>query len=142
MAHGFDRVKGGDRGFTKRALSSLAVTKGDLMAYDRANNVVIKATSTTSMEDLAGVATETVANTATELELQEIEDGDEYVVSTTNSTTAASNYERMVLTDENEVNNTGTDSTSDAAVFEQLYPVGAAADKLIRGRFVRHVDRA
>jgi hypothetical protein len=139
---GFQRVSGADRGFERFTTSSLAITQGDLLVFDRANNVVIKATSSTSMEDVAGVAVETITSAETSVLVQRVTEDDEYVVNTTNNTTTASNYERMVLTDENEVNNTGTDSTSDAAVFMQISPVGAAADKKIRGRFVTKVDRA
>ena len=139
---GFSRVKGSDRGFDRFDISSLALAIGDLVAFDRANNVVIKATSSTSIEDLAGVVVEATSTSDTSVLVQRIVDGDEYVVNTTNNSTAASNYERMVLTDENEVNNTGTDSTSDAAVFMQPSPVGAAGDKKIRGRFVTRQDRA
>jgi len=46
------------------------------------------------------------------------------------------------LTDENEMNNTGTDDTTDAAIFMQLSPVGATADKKIRGKFITIQDRA
>lgn len=139
---GFQRVAGTDRGFQRFTTSSLAITKDDLLVFDRANNVVIKATSSTSLEDLAGVAVETITSSETSVLVQRITADDEYVVSTTNNSATTMNYERMVLTDENEVNNTGTDSTSDAAVFIQIAPVGAAADKKIRGRFNLSVDRA
>ncbi len=135
-------MKGGDNGSDTATISSITVAVGDLLAYDRSNNVVILATSSTSLEDLAGVAMEARTTADTTVLMQKIAKDDEYVVSTTNNSTTASNYERMVLTDENEVNNTGTDSTSDAAVFIQLSPVGAAGDKLIRGKFNLNVDRA
>lgn len=139
---GFERVKGGDRGYSKGTISSITVVAGDLLAKDRSNEVLILATSSSSIEDLAGVAVEARTTADTEVLYQEIQEGDEYVVPVTNNSSSSHRYHRMVLTDENEVNNTGTDSTSDAAVFEQLYPVGAAADKKIRGKFVRIVDRA
>lgn len=139
---GFNRVKGGDQGFTRRDISSLAFAVGDLAAYDRSNEVVVKATSSTTPEDLAGVVVEATTTADTSVLLQEIQDGDEYVVDVTNNSSTAHNYHRMVLTDENAVNNTGTDDTTDAAVFMQLYPVGAASDKKIRGRFVTRQDRA
>ena len=139
---GFERVSGSDRGFIRFDTSSLAITKGDLLAFDRSNNVVIKATSSTSVEDLAGVAVETIVSTETSVLVQKVDENDEFVAPTTNNTAATMNYERMVLTDENEVNNTGTDSTSDAAYVMQLYPVGAASDKKIRCRLVRVQDRA
>ena len=133
---GFNRVSGGDRGFQRFTISSITVAIGDLLAFDRANEVVILATSSSSAEDLAGVAVEAASSSDTSVLAQRINQDDEYVVASTNNSNTAHNYHRMVLTDENAVNNTGTDSTSDAAVFMQLSTVGAAADKKIRGRFV------
>ena len=133
---GFRRVSGGDRGFHKFTISSITVVVGDLLAFDRTNEVVILATSSSSAEDLAGVAVEAATTSDTSVLVQRINQDDEYIVDTTNNSNSAHNYHRMVLTDENAANNTGTDSTSDAAVFMQLAPVGAAADKKIRGRFV------
>ena len=139
---GFRRVSGDDRGFQRYTISSITVVVGDLLAFDRTNEVVILATSSTSAEDVAGVAVEAASSTATSVLVQRVTRDDEFIVDTTNNSNSAHNYHRMVLTDENAVNNTGTDSTSDAAVFMQLVPVGAAADKKIRGRFVLSQDRA
>lgn len=139
---GFSRVSGTDRGFKEYTISSITVAVGDLMAFDRTNNVVILATSSSSREDIAGVALEARTTADTTVLCQQISDNDEFIADTTNNSATTMNYERMVLTDENAINNTGTDSTSDAAIFEQLQPVGAAADKKIRGRFVPVQDRA
>ena len=139
---GFSRNKGSDRGFQRYVISSVAFVVGDLAAFDRANEVVIKATSSTSLEDLAGVVVEATTASDTSVLLQRITADDEYVVNATNNSATTHNYHRMVLTDENEVNNTGTDSTSDAAVVMQISPVGAAADKKILVRFNLSVDRA
>ena len=139
----FERRKGSDKGFSEpRAISSITVVRGDLMAYDRANEVLILATSSTSMEDVAGVAVKAQTTADTSMQVQEIVDGDEYELNLTNNSSTAHNYHRMVLTDENEVNNTGTDSTSDAAIVMQIAPVGAAADKKALVRFVTRQDRA
>jgi hypothetical protein len=139
---GFSRVKGSDRGFQIYTISSLALAVGDLVAFDRANEVVVKATSSTTIEDVAGVVVEATTTADTEVLTQRVIDHDEYIVDVTNNSSADHNYHRMLLTDENEVNNTGTDDTTDAAVFMQLSPVGAASEKKIRGRFVTRQDRA
>lgn len=139
---GFRRVGGSDKGFVERTISSITVVVGDLLAYDRTNEVVILATSSSSMEDIAGVAVAAATTSDTTVLLQEIVDGDKYIVDVTNNSNSSHNYHRMVLTDENAVNNTGTDSTSDAAVFMQEAPVGAASEKKILGRFVTRQDRA
>lgn len=137
----FKRKRGGNDGFQRYDTSSLAVTVGDLLAFDRTNEVAIKATATSSMEDIVGVAVETIASAATSVLVQRIGADDEYEVATTNNS-AANNYQRMILTDEATVNNTGTDSTSDAAVVMQISTVGAAADKKILVRLVTKQDRA
>lgn len=138
----FSRVAGPDRGFIRFDISALALAVGDLVAFDRSNHIVIKATSSTSVEDIAGVVVEATSATDTSVLCQKISDDDEFVVATTNNSNANHNYQRMVLTDQATVNNTGSDSTNDAAVVEQLYPIGAAADKKIRVRFIRTQDRA
>jgi len=139
---GFKRNRGSDKGFVRRTISSLALAVGDLVAYDRSAGTVVKATSSTSAEDVAGVVVEATSTADTSVLLQEIVDGDEFTVQAANNSNAAHNYQRMVLTDENTVNNTGTDSTADAACVMQVGTVGAAADKCIVVRFVRTQDRA
>lgn len=139
---GFERVSGSDRGFKRYTISSLALAVGDLVAFDRSAGTVIKATSSTSAEDIAGVVVEATTTANTSVLVQTVNELDEFVAPTTNNSNSTHNYQRMVLTDENEVNNTGTDSTSDAAVVMQIAPVGAAADKKIRCRIVRVQDRS
>lgn len=139
---GFKRVSGNDSGFQRFVISNLACAIGDLLVFDRSANTVVKATSSSSLEDIAGVCVEATTTADISVLAQRATVNDEFVVDTTNNTTTASNYERMVLTDEHTINNTGTDSTSDSAVFMQLSPVGAASAKQIRGRFNLIVDRA
>jgi hypothetical protein len=139
---GFQRVSGADRGLEKGAISSITVAEGDLLAYNRSSAILELATASTSMEDVAGVAVAAATTADTEVLFQRITVGDKYVARTTNNSNAAHNYQRMILTDEDAVNNTGTDSTSDAAVVMQLAPVGAASNKQILVEFVRVVDRA
>jgi len=138
----FKRVKGSDKGFSEpRTVSSLTAVINELLDYDRANEVLIAATSSSTIESLAGVSVKAIASGDTTAQVQEIVDGDEYVVDTTNNSDSAHNYHRMVLTDSTTVNNTGTDSTADTAVFMQVAPIGAASEKKIIGRFVRVQDR-
>ncbi len=138
----FARSRGGNRGFRRYTISSVAFAIGDLAAYDRSNAVVVKATSSTSVEDIIGVCVEATTTADTSVLVQELEEGDEFVANTTNNSSATHNYQRMILTDAATVNNTGTDSTNDAAVVVQMAPVGAASAKKIACRFVRIQDRA
>ena len=138
----FKRVKGSDKGFSEpRTVSSLTAVINELLDYDRANEVLIAATSSSTIESLAGVSVKAIASGDTTAQVKEIVDGDEYVVDTTNNSDSAHNYHRMVLTNSTTVNNTGTDSTADTAVFMQVAPIGAASEKKIIGRFVRVQDR-
>ena len=139
----FKRVKGSDKGFSEpRTVSSLTAVINELLDYDRANEVLVAATSSSTVESLAGISVKAIASADTTAQVQEIVDGDEYVVDTTNNSNSAHNYHRMVLTNSTTVNNTGTDSTADTAVFMQVAPIGAASGKKIIGRFVRVQDRA
>lgn len=130
---GFKRIEGSDRGNVRRKVVSLALAVGDLVAYDRSAYKVVKATSSTSVEDVAGVVVEATTTASTEVLLQRILPGDVYEVETANAGDATHNYQRMVLTDENTVNNTGTDSTADGAVFMQT---GIKTGSNIVGEFV------
>lgn len=139
----FKRVKGGDRGFSEpRTTASLTGSVGELVDYDRSSEKLAEATASSTVESLAGVLVSAVASADTSAQVQEIVDGDEYIADTTNNSSASHNYHRMILTDSLTVNNTGTDDTTDNAVFMQIAPVGAAGDKKILGRFVRVQDRA
>jgi len=53
-----------------------------------------------------------------------------------NNSDITHNGDRMLLTDQNTVNNTGTDNTSEEANFVQFGIAGAAADKRILGYFL------
>lgn len=139
----FKRRKGSDKGFSEpRTVSSLTAAINTIADYDRTNEVLIAATSSSTPESIAGVFVKAVTSSDTEAQVQEIVDGDEYIADTVNNSNANHNYHRMVLTDAATVNNTGTDDTTDNAVIMQLAPVGAASEKKILCRFVRVQDRA
>ena len=139
----FKRVKGSDKGFSEpRTVSSLTGSVGELVDYDRASEILAEATASSTVESLAGVLVSPVVAADTSAQVQEIVDGDEYIADTTNNSSASHNYHRMILTDSLTVNNTGTDDTTDNAVFMQIAPIGATSEKKILGRFVRVQDRA
>ena len=139
----FLRRKGSDKGFSEpRAVSSLTSVRGALLDYDRANEVLVAATSSSTIESLAGISVKAIVSADTTAQVQEIVDGDEFIADTTNETATTDNFQRMVLTDSVTVNNTHTDSTADTAVVMQIAPVGAAAAKKILCRLVRVQDRA
>ena len=137
---GFERISGADRGYFEFAISSITVVANDVMAWDRSNAVVVAATSSSSLEDLAGVAVESATTSDTVLLMQKISEDDEYKGETGSNSNASHNGQRHILTDENTVNNQGSDQTGDSAVFLQLGIIGAVGDKLIRGKFITRMD--
>lgn len=137
------RKSGSDKGFVRRDISATAFSVGDILAYDRSNHIVVAASATTTVEDLAGICVEATTTADTSILLQEIVEGDKYIATTTNNSNANHNYQRMIIgANAGTINNTGTDSTNDAAVFMQEGVIGAAADKKIIGRFMLRQDRA
>lgn len=138
---GFSRVSGSDRGFERVTISSITVAVGDLLMWDYENEVAILGTSACTPERVAGVALEAKTSSDTSVLVQKPTEFDEYIVDTTSNTATTDNYHRFALTDEDAIAN-GADDTADTGIFMQLSPVGAAADKKIRGRFVTRQDRA
>lgn len=103
-------------------IASQAYTIGDAVMKDTSSDSVdvIPATSSTDHNKVLGVAMETVASSATSLLIAVIEPSQVWECAVTNAVSANHNYQGMVLTDKATVNNTGTDSTADAAVVTQV----------------------
>lgn len=125
-----------DVGSISLPISSLAVTKDTLMMADRANNVLVAATSSAATTNSLWLARETVANTATSIKVEPVTLWDLFECDCTNNTASTQVLERMVLTDAATINNTSTDSAANEGIFEALIVKGAASDKLFIGRFL------
>ena len=117
-------------------ITSNAVTAGDMLELDVGAVDWTDADSGTQNWQLKAVAVETVANTASVVLCQLVSLGQVWASETASDSAAADNGDRMLLTDTNTVNNTGTDNTSEEAVVIQLTPMGIAADKRIRAIIV------
>jgi hypothetical protein len=118
-------------------VSSNAIASGDLLDLAVGSVSWEDASSSTQHWQLKAVATETVTTAATTCKARMVSSITQlWVVESANNSDAAHNGDRMVLTDTNTVNNTGTDSTSQNACFIQTGTVGAAADKRIMGIIV------
>lgn len=112
--------------YRKVRVASQAYTLGDAVMRDTTSDSVdvVPATSSTSGDTLVGVAMETVASSATELLIAIIEPSQVWECEVANTVSANHNYQKMVLTDANTVNNTGTDSVADAAICLQIGVAG------------------
>ena len=123
-----------DKGAKLIPISSITVVKGDLL------ELLVGATSwtltTSASEHWTRKAIAQAAATTADSEVLAIQlDGNETVkVESANNSNTSHNGDRMLLTDANTANNTGTDNTSEEACFIQDGAVGAAADKRITGR--------
>lgn len=125
--------------FKKVRIASQAYTLGDLVMLDRTSDSVdvVPATSSSTTTNVYGVAMETVASTATELLICLVTPTQEWEVDSVNNSNASHNYQRMLLNDKDSVNNTGTDNTTDEAVFMQTGTIGAASAKKLVGNILK-----
>lgn len=114
--------------------AATVTTLGSILAMT--GGYAVLADSGTVVADLLGVCNETIAaaDSLTRVSYIVPSDEDTYVFSVANNSNATHNGQAMVLTDETTVNNTGT--TSATGIVQQVEPYGAAADKLIIGRFI------
>ena len=136
MASGFSLIRDPNpTEFRTFTISSQAFTIGDLVDVSRTAGTVTPSTSSSTTYTIRAVAMQTVASTATTLLVCLVTPAQEWTAAMTNATNATHNGQRMVLTDKATVNNTGTDSTSTAAVFEQYAVVTGtrAAGRLLAG---------
>ena len=115
--------------------SATVLTKGEILAMTA--GYAVAADSGTVVADLLGVCNETIAAADAKTRVSYIvpSDEDTFIFSTTNASDATHNGQAMVLgANSTTVNNTGT--TSATGIVQQVEPYGAAADKLIIGRFI------
>lgn len=132
MSQGFKKIADPDNTeYRQFTIASQAYTIGDLVVFSRSAATVIPATSSTLNNDSIAVAMETVASTATTLLCCLIKPIQRWVADATNAPNVAHNYQRMVLTDQRTVNNTGSDSTTDAAIVTQLGVVDATGKRIL-----------
>lgn len=117
-------------------IASQAYAIGDAVQLSRSAATVTPATSSTITANIYGVAMEAKTSTDTSLLVAVITEQQEWQADVTNTANTAHNFQRMVLTDKGTVNNTGTDSTSTAAIFEQNGVVSGSSTTRIVGRFL------
>jgi len=108
--------------------------KGEILAITA--GLAVPADDGTVRADLLGLCNEDISVVDAKLRVPYIvlSDEDTFIFATTNNTNVAHNGQAMILTDSTEVNNTGT--TSATGIVQQVEPYGAAADKLIIGKFL------
>ena len=118
----------------KAKATSLVTTKGALFVDSVTTGALALAVADTTANQILWLANETIAaaEALTKVHSYKIAGRmtDVFLVDTVNNSDAAHNGQRMILGAAGvTLNNTGTDSAT--GVFQQLMPVGAAADKKI-----------
>ena len=116
--------------------AGVAIATGDLVAIN--GNVVERATSSSTIHTIVGVAAETISTAATVLKVIPVCQGQLWEASC-NANTHASNQtlETYALTDHANIANDSTDVPGATGVFTLLKPIGAVGDKRALGEFTR-----
>ena len=116
-------------------IASQAYTIGDAVMRQTSADAteVIPATSATTTDTIYGIADQTVASSATTLEVIVIEPSQVWECETANTVTTDDNFQKMVLTDVDTVNNTHADSVTDQAIVLQVGVSGAKGLFKFRG---------
>lgn len=117
-------------------ISSLTLSLGDALELDIGATTWTVADSLTEYWQKKAVCLEAATSSATVVLAQDVLPGQLWEAESANNSASADDGDRMLLTDQNTVNNTGTDNTSEEACFIQRYAVGTAADKRIVGEIV------
>ena len=115
--------------------SATVTTLGEIL--DLTDGLAVAATSSSTRATVLGVCNKTIAAADAETRVPYIvpSDEDTFIFPTTNNSDADHNGQDMILgASSSIVNNTGT--TSAVGVVRQVEPYGAAADKLIIGKFI------
>lgn len=103
-------------------ISSLALVIGDLIERIASATTWVKTTATTDFFTRKAIVMQTVTTAATVVLAYELDGTETVEAQVTNTAAATHNGDRMTLTDENTVNNTGTDVTGQATSFIQDRP--------------------
>lgn len=106
-----------------------AIAEGNLL--DINGNVLQRATSSSTIHTIVGVAAETISTSATKIKVIPICQGQIWEADCTNSTASNQLYESYALTDHDHVANDSTDVTGATGIVLNIGAVGAAGDKKI-----------
>jgi hypothetical protein len=100
-------------------VSSQTLSPGDLIERTNGSTTWAATTSSTNFFTEKAIVDQTVTSSATTVHAFRLNGFEKVAVEVTNTANAAHNGDFMVLTDKNTVNNTGTTSSAQTAVFVQ-----------------------
>ena len=115
--------------------AGVAIAEGDLLAIN--GNVLERATSSSTILTIFGVAKETITTADALIKVVPIIQGQVWEVDCASNTASNQLFESAVLTDHDTVNNTSSDVAGPTAVFMPFALKGVAGDKKLIGEFLR-----
>lgn len=121
--------------FEGTVTAGVAIAEGSVLAIN--GNVLERATATSNIHTIVGVAAETITTAATLIKYIPFVQGQIWDVDCTNDTATTMRYESMILTDSVTIDNTNTDVTGPTGIFFCLAVVGTAATRRLLGEFTR-----
>lgn len=101
-------------------ISSLTLSEGDLLELDLGATAATVADSSTEHWQRKGVCTKAATSDDTEVTVIPVNPDQVWAVEPENTASASDNGDRMLLTDKNTVNNSGTDDTSQESCVIQI----------------------
>jgi len=125
--------------------TSQALVGGDVLAWDRSENYVQRATSDTDnhgSDCYAGVVVGDKAATDTEVDVLFFQHNQVFEVDCNSDTATSQIGHRYHLTDHDTLDNDGTDGTSAKDIFEVIKIIGAASDKKVHVRVINPAGQA
>lgn len=128
---------GGDTANVKEVtVSSITASEGDLLELEVGSTAWTVGAATTENWQKLGILMGALTTADTTAEIKEVTANMTIRATSTNDSDATDNGDRMVLSSNSAVNNTGTDDTSEEAVFIQENVSGVTGDKKIIGHFI------
>lgn len=124
-----------DKGMMKLPTSALTASVGDVLELTAGSTTWAKVTATSNYFSRKAIVME-AATAASSILCVELTGNELVQAESVNASNVAHNGQRMVFTDENTVNNTGSDSTTQVAGFIQYGTVGATTENQIFGRVI------
>lgn len=112
-----------------------AITVGSVLAIS--GNVVAKATGSSTIHTIVGVAAESIDTAASSILVIPVNDTQIWEADCTNNTAANQLFEGAILTDELTLANTSSEVAGPTAIFLPMALVGAPATKKVQGQFIR-----
>lgn len=120
--------------WTKNATTDTGAI-GDIYYWNAGADAALPGDTSVISCDRAGILLGATVSGDTTIDVQIPTPDQLWEVETANSTDTADTGQNMVLTDQNTINNTGTNSTDSKAIIVQVDTLGATSDKKILVRF-------